>query len=184
MKLAKQLLITGTGIFLIGCEAMNERKDHAREVQNVSSQLGDTQFEITVENIGPAYHHILTEVMNTPVGKTEAGPIEPGESYEFSFKAGRGQNLSLFTMVAASNDLFISPENSGIALYDSEGNPRSGDITAQLLLWDAGTEHNQPLGEGSDQPCPRLSFSGAKSRQSRKMPHDPNWSRGAQEPSA
>ena len=160
MKLVKHLvLFAGAGLSLIACDSANDRKDHLKEDQNVSSSMLDdsqqtyTQFEVTIENIGPAFSHILTEVANTPVGKSEAGPVHPGESYEFTFKAGRGQNLSLFTMVAASNDLFISPGTAGIPLYDSEGNQRSGDLTSELRIWDAGTEHNQPLGEGSDQPA-------------------------------
>ena len=36
----------------------------------------------------------------------------------------------------------------------ADGNPVSGDVTDQVDLWDAGTEVNQPIGEG-DQQAPR-----------------------------
>jgi hypothetical protein len=48
-------------------------------------------------------------------------------------------------MFVHSNDLFYG---SGIAL--------SGDVTAQIQLWDAGTEVNQAPGVGADQ-APRQS---------------------------
>ena len=42
------------------------------------------------------------------------------------------------------------PAESGIALFNN-GNPVSGDITSQMILWDAGTEANQEPGIGPDQ---------------------------------
>ena len=33
---------------------------------------------------------------------------------------------------------------------DADGNPISGDVTAQILFWDAGTEVNQAPGIGPD----------------------------------
>jgi len=36
------------------------------------------------------------------------------------------------------------------------GNPRTGDVTADVQLWDAGTEVNMEPGVGADQP-PRQS---------------------------
>ena len=49
-----------------------------------------------------------------------------------------------------SNDWFYSPAEWGIPLFKN-GKPISGDITAQIILWDVGTEVNQEPGIGSDQ---------------------------------
>jgi hypothetical protein len=88
---------------------------------------------------------------NTPVGATEPGPLPPGEAYEFSVVAAPGEMLSFATMFVQSNDLFYAPDGAGIALFDSDGTPVSGDVTGQIQLWDAGTEVNQEPGVGPDQ---------------------------------
>ena len=88
---------------------------------------------------------------DTPVGTEEAGPIGPGGAYEFTVTAAPGSNLSFVTMFVPSNDLFYAPGEAGIALFDAEENPISGDVTDQINLWDAGTEVNQEPGVGADQ---------------------------------
>ncbi len=84
------------------------------------------------------------------VGKTAAGPIGPGEGYSFQIEAAPGQSLSVAWMFGQSNDLFYSNDRP-IALFDESGKPRSGDMTAQLSLWDAGTEVNEEPGLGPNQ---------------------------------
>jgi hypothetical protein len=54
-------------------------------------------------------------------------------------------------MFVQSNDWFFAPGPEGIALFDADSNPLEGDITDQILLWDAGTEVDQTPGEGADQ---------------------------------
>jgi hypothetical protein len=88
---------------------------------------------------------------NTPVGATDPGPLPPGEAYEFTIVAVPGDMLSLATMFVQSNDLFYAPDGAGIALFNSDGTPVSGDVTGQIQLWDAGTEANQEPGVGPDQ---------------------------------
>jgi hypothetical protein len=88
---------------------------------------------------------------NTPVGATEPGPLPPGGAYEFTVVALPGDMLSLATMFVQSNDLFYAPDGAGIALFNSNGTPVSGDVTGQMQLWDAGTEVNQEPGVGADQ---------------------------------
>ncbi len=90
-------------------------------------------------------------VVNTPVGSTEPGLLTPGGSYEFQITASPGMWLSFVTMFGQSNDLFYGAEPPGIELFDSSGNPISGDVTSMIYLWDAGTEVNQEPGVGSDQ---------------------------------
>lgn len=98
-------------------------------------------------------HHAssLHGVFNTPIGMMGAGPIRPGDSYEFSFTASPGMKLSMTMMNGQSNDEFYAPDGNGIALFDAKGAPFSGDITAKLILWDAGTEVNEELGIGPNQ---------------------------------
>jgi hypothetical protein len=98
-------------------------------------------------------HHAssMHGVFNTPMGMMGPGPIRPGDSYEFSFTASPGMKLSLTMMNGQSNDEFYAPDEKGIALFDAKGAPISGDSTAKLILWDAGTEVNEELGIGPNQ---------------------------------
>ena len=89
-------------------------------------------------------------VFNTPVGAKGPGPITPGSAYEVTISAAPGDRLTLTTMMGQSNDWFYAPGEAGIALF-KDGKAVSGDITAQMILWDAGTEVNQEPGIGPDQ---------------------------------
>ena len=89
-------------------------------------------------------------VFNTPAGGDGPGPLLPGSAYEFSFEAEDGA-LSFATMYVQSNDLFFAPSGAGIPLFNADGTPVSGDITAEVRLWDAGTEVNQAPNFGPDQ---------------------------------
>lgn len=93
---------------------------------------------------------IFQGVFNTPVGADKAAPILPGGAYEFTFTATEGMRLSLIAMFGQSNDLFYAPKQA-IELFDANGNALTGDITANLFLWDAGTEVNQAPGVGDEQ---------------------------------
>ncbi len=123
-----------------------------------------TTFRVTIENVNTPQPFFQSGVFNTPVGATAPGLARPGpalpgdgSAYEFSFYAGPSTvpgtttKLSFATMFVASNDLFFAPLNSGITLYDDNGDPINGDITDQVFLWDAGTEVNEEPG-GPNQP--------------------------------
>jgi hypothetical protein len=84
------------------------------------------------------------------VGAQAGGPITPGQGYEFEIEATPGQTLSMAWMFGQSNDLFYSNDRP-IALFDAAGKPVQGDMTAQLALWDAGTEVNEEPGLGPNQ---------------------------------
>jgi len=78
---------------------------------------------------------------------TGASPlIMPGESVSFQFSAAKGQAVSFVCMYGWSNDLFFAPANPGIKLYQDDGTPIEGDVSAQLKLWDNGTRINQVPG--------------------------------------
>ena len=95
-------------------------------------------------------------IFNTPVGAEGPAPIFPGDAYEFVVIAKPNDHLNFATMFIQSNDLFVGPSQQGIPLFDKAGNPKSGDVTKYLDLWDAGTEVNEEPGVGPNQ-APRQS---------------------------
>jgi hypothetical protein len=107
-----------------------------------------------------------------PVGGTAEGPIPPGQKYEFEIVAQPGEVLSTAWMFGQSNDLFYSNDRP-IALFDAAGKPRSGEMTAQLSLWDAGTEVNEEPGLGPNQgPRQATPDAGITERQGIAHVHD------------
>lgn len=78
-----------------------------------------------------------------PEGATSAGPIAPGSDYSFQIEARPGDRFSFASMFGASNDWFAGVSDDGLALFDAQGKPVSGDFTSSLVLWDAGTEQNE-----------------------------------------
>jgi hypothetical protein len=100
-----------------------------------------------------AMHHgsNLHGVFNTPVGAMAAGPVRPGDAYEFTVTAVPGMKLFMTQMFGQSNDWFYAPSVNGIALFDNKGNPVTGDITDQFYLWNAGTEKDEEIGIGPNQ---------------------------------
>jgi hypothetical protein len=78
-----------------------------------------------------------------------AGMFVPGQS--FTIVAKPGERLAFATMFVQSNDKFYGPKGGSLALFDAHGNPISGDLTAALRLYDAGTEMDQQPGTGIDQ---------------------------------
>jgi hypothetical protein len=97
-----------------------------------------------------AMNHAGHGVFNTPVSANAPAPIGPGGAYEFTVTATQGGRLTLVTMFGQSNDYFYS-NREPIALFDSKGEPVSGDVTSSFTLFDAGTEVDQELGVGPDQ---------------------------------
>ena len=64
----------------------------------------------------------------TPVGGAGPAPAFPGESYSFSFDGDPANpNLSFATMLVQTNDVFLAPDEDGIALFDAV---RGSDPTA------------------------------------------------------
>src|SRR5208337_3578869 len=86
-----------------------------------------------------------------PLGRSR--PLRSGEAFEFKVSGKPGEWLTIATMLGQSNDLFYSPREEGIALFDATGQPIAGDITSQILLWDAGTGINEEPGLGPNQPA-------------------------------
>ena len=109
-------------------------------------------FTVTVANTGPVYDYLVSGVFNTPAGSSAPGPLFSGAAYEFDVAGGPGSSVSFATMVVQSNDLFFGPDGNGIALFDNQGVPITGDVTSQVMLWDAGVELNEEPGTGPNQP--------------------------------
>lgn len=85
----------------------------------------------------------------TPEGEAGPAPLFPGQAYEFKIKAtSPADRFTLATMLVQTNDIFVGPGANGIALFDADGNPIYGDITALNPFWDAGTEINEAPGMG------------------------------------
>jgi len=91
-----------------------------------------------------------TGVSNMPDGSVTPGPLFPGDSYSFTINAKPGDYLSFASMLGKSNDLFFAPYDTGIRLFYGR-TPISGDVTDQIMLWDAGTEVNEYPGAGMNQ---------------------------------
>ncbi|MBI1852492.1 MAG: spondin domain-containing protein [Planctomycetes bacterium] len=118
-----------------GLENLAEDGDPSMLVKNLTGMPG-------VEHLG---------VANTPVGDSKPGPALPGKSFEFTVTGGKSCHLMIAMMFGQSNDLFLSPKEHGISLFDTSGKPISGDVTSQFYLWDAGTEVNEEPGLGPNQ---------------------------------
>jgi len=84
---------------------------------------------------------------NTAVGGSGPGAIGPGQSFQFSFMASEGENLSLATMFVQSNDWFYAFSPNGIPLFENN-TAINGDLTSQVFLYDAGTEEDEYPGAG------------------------------------
>jgi hypothetical protein len=103
---------------------------------------------VRLENIAP-WTLLKSDAVIEQVGGG-AGPAGPGQAFEIRLTAGKQQALSFAAMLGESNDWFFAPGPEGIALFDGEGNPRSGDVTSEIALWDAGTEVDQEPAVGPD----------------------------------
>jgi hypothetical protein len=121
-----------------------------------ATDLQPTSFKLRIENVAPWW--ALKSAHHTVKVGGASGAAGPGEAFEIPFTAGRNQKVSFATMLGQSNDWFFGPGPAGIALYDAEGNPRSGDVTGEVYLFDAGTEIDQEpaVGDatGPRQPSP------------------------------
>src|SRR5262249_47866306 len=100
-----------------------------------------------------AIHHAsnLHGEFNTPVGAIAAGPIGPGQSFDYSFTAAPGMKLFSTIMFGQSIYWFYSPDAEVIALFHAKGNPVTEDITNKFVVWDAGTEDDEEIGIGPNQ---------------------------------
>ena len=135
--------------------------DSSNDSTDVVAAAAD--FTVTIENVVTPKPIFQSGVFAVPVGGSAPAPLFPGDAYAFEIDAGPnvlpgdgGTRLSFVTMFVQSNDLFFAPDEEGIALYNEDGTPICGngplDVTDQVLLWDAGTEVNEPTGSLNQKP--------------------------------
>ena len=86
----------------------------------------------------------------SPGGPDNGPALFAGESATFTVMARPGDRLQLETMFVQSNDWFYGFTDGGLALFDGD-EPVSGDVTARLAVYDAGTEEDTAPGTGPNQ---------------------------------
>ncbi|WAC14966.1 spondin domain-containing protein [Dyadobacter pollutisoli] len=108
-----------------------------------------TAKTITIENVLESRPLVQS---GTFQGTGTPPVILPGQSVSFSFSAAKNQRLTFATMYGWSNDLFFAPENPGIRLYGDDGTPVTGEVSAQIKLWDNGSRINAAPGAALSHP--------------------------------
>ena len=131
-------LLLSTMLMLTSC---------SKDDDNPTPEPGKANFTVTIENVIEDKAYMAT-------GTT--GFLMPGDMESYTFNAGIGSYFSFATMFVQSNDLFYGFGEMGLALYDANGDAITGDVTAMVELWDAGTEVNEEPGIGPNQ-APRQS---------------------------
>lgn len=112
----------------LGIEALAEDGDQTYLVEEIEGLNGDYTY--------------------TTVSGYE-GLAVVGDAYEFTITANPADALTFVVMLAESNDWFYGV--NALPLFDDDGQPITGDRSAALRLWDAGTEVDEPLGSGPNQ---------------------------------
>jgi hypothetical protein len=149
------------GFFVVG-NKLNLFKEGQKASAALEAQAEDGNPGMFVETLNMNHANGLHGVFNTPVGAMGAGPLVPGNAYEFEVTVVKGQKLYMLAMFGQSNDLFYSLGKDGVELFDKKGNALTLDVTDKLMLWDAGTEVNEEPGIGADQaPRQKMANTGA-----------------------
>lgn len=94
----------------------------------------------------------FVDFLESPGGPDGGPALYPGERVVIEVRAEPGQEFQFVTMMLQSNDLFLAFDGGGLDLFDVFGSPREGNVTDEVRIFDAGTEVDQPLGQGSGQP--------------------------------
>jgi hypothetical protein len=120
-----------------------------RDMEDHSMQPSTQSTMITVENVLDSKPLVES---GTFKGAGIPPVILPGDSVSITFSAAKAQYITFATMYGWSNDLFFAPANPGIKLYTNDGMPITGDLSAQIKLWDNGTRENQMPGKNVTHP--------------------------------
>jgi hypothetical protein len=143
-----KLLAAALALSLGACAAETDMDDMPESMPST--------FKLRIENIAP--WTVLKSGVQAMRTTGTSGALGMGQAYEITFTAGKNQKISFASMLGESNDWFFAPGASGIALYDSNGTPISGDVTNQIKVYDAGSEIDQEPGVGDavgpNQPAP------------------------------
>jgi hypothetical protein len=100
---------------------------------------------------------VASGTFDTPVGATAPGPAMPGQAFEVTIHGEPGEAVAFATMFGMSNDWFFATRPEGIQLFFGDI-PRACDVTADVLLYDLGTEADEEFDVGPNtapqQPAP------------------------------
>jgi hypothetical protein len=121
-----------TSDYGLGMEALAEDSDNTALLANLMATGRDST---------------AVGAFDTPIGATSSSVAAPGQAFEFTFKAKKGDKLAIATAFVASNDWFFGSSPDGIPLFLGEF-PRWEDVTPDLRLWDLGTELDEELDVG------------------------------------
>lgn len=139
----KQSITYWSGLLCLGILSITTgscRRDHEGVME---------KHTITIENILDSKPLVES---GTFKGAGNPPVIMPGQSVTIRFAAGKGQAISFAAMYGWSNDLFFAPDNPGIQLYGTDGQPMEGDVSSTIRLWDNGTRINQKPGMSVTHP--------------------------------
>lgn len=155
-------LVIILAVAVAACDSNGMEDDDPPMTNRFRVEIANTQDAAQ----GAPFPLLKSGAFDTRAETGEQGPVRPGEAYEFSFTAGpnelpgTGAQFSFATMFVQSNDLFYAFEPGGITLFEDDGTPigldAPTDVTADVALWDAGTEVDEEPGTGPNQ-APRQS---------------------------
>jgi hypothetical protein len=92
---------------------------------------------------------LLIAALSGANGVRAVGTFTPGEPFKLTVRPG--DRIVFTAMFVQSNDLFYAPAPHGIALFNPAGELVTGDVSKEVVLWDAGTEVNEAPGLGPNQ---------------------------------
>lgn len=113
-----------TAFVLISC-------DDDDDDNTIPSQV--TSFRITLSNVA---NYLQAKSFG------DAALTNTGDAFVTTFQATPGTYLSFANMFAQSNDWFFATNGAGIKLWDGT-TPKTGDISAYLKVYDAGSEEDE-----------------------------------------
>ena len=120
------------------------------ESVDFTGMIGEIDFTVRIENVSMMRDFSFSGALDTPVGYMEAGPIGPGMAYGFNFDATPGMSVSFAHGLMGSDGMFLAPDGMGIALWNDDGSQVTGDVTDQVMLWNA--DENVEAATGDDLP--------------------------------
>ena len=86
----------------------------------------DGDASALAETVAASPAAFASGVFAVPSGSDGAGPLFPGQAYEFTVLANPSNPyVSFATMLVRTNDVFAAPSPRGIRLFDRKGKPRS-----------------------------------------------------------
>ena len=132
-------------------QGKNPMFDPGARADNGTERIAEDGFPMQKADMVDGAANVSASGIFDSAGGPDNGPaIFPGESAMFTIEAHPGDHLQLETMFVQSNDWFYGFEGEGLPLFYKD-EPTSGDVTAHLVLYDAGTEEDTAPGTGPDQ---------------------------------